>query len=245
MRASTSRSRRAARSTSAGVDTRVARVVDIKTPGSKEVERNRWQNLELLTPHDAVKIVICDRADYEWARDVVAKHCAAVPRVFLAELRGAAGRHARRLDSRGPFARALAGAAAQSALGQRAGALDDDAAPSCCSRAGSIRRRRSRSRERAATSATRSRSTTASGIARSSPPRGACRPRSAPRRIARCSVSLGEFGGSALTDKRIAVPEHGGAGIPVTYVPARNTVFLEPRRWRWPRWSTPTRSSSA
>ena len=39
-------------------------------------------------------------------------------------------------------------------------------------------------------------------------------------------VSLGVFGGSALTDRGIAVPEHGGAGIPVTYVPARNTVFL-------------------
>ena len=39
-------------------------------------------------------------------------------------------------------------------------------------------------------------------------------------------VSLGDFGGSALTDPSIAVPEHGGAGIPVTYVPARNTVFL-------------------
>jgi 7-cyano-7-deazaguanine synthase len=39
-------------------------------------------------------------------------------------------------------------------------------------------------------------------------------------------VSLDVFGGSALTDKSIAVPEHGGAGIPVTYVPARNTVFL-------------------
>jgi 7-cyano-7-deazaguanine synthase len=39
-------------------------------------------------------------------------------------------------------------------------------------------------------------------------------------------VSLDVFGGSALTDKTIAVPEHGGAGIPVTYVPARNTVFL-------------------
>jgi len=55
----------------ANVDTRVARVVDLKTPGSREVERNLWQNLELLTPRDAVKIVICDRADYEWARDVV------------------------------------------------------------------------------------------------------------------------------------------------------------------------------
>jgi 7-cyano-7-deazaguanine synthase len=39
-------------------------------------------------------------------------------------------------------------------------------------------------------------------------------------------VSLDLFGGSALTDKNIAVPEQGGAGIPVTYVPARNTVFL-------------------
>ena len=39
-------------------------------------------------------------------------------------------------------------------------------------------------------------------------------------------VPLAEFGGSALTDKRIAVPERGGPGIPVTYVPARNTVFL-------------------
>ena len=39
-------------------------------------------------------------------------------------------------------------------------------------------------------------------------------------------LPIGEIGGSALTDMRIAVPEHGGAGIPVTYVPARNTVFL-------------------
>ena len=61
---------------------RVARVVDLKTPGSKEVERNRWQNLALLTPRDAVKIVICDRADYEWARDVVAKHPVPCPVFF-------------------------------------------------------------------------------------------------------------------------------------------------------------------
>ncbi len=39
-------------------------------------------------------------------------------------------------------------------------------------------------------------------------------------------VGLGDLGGSALTDARIAVPEHGGTGIPITYVPARNTVFL-------------------
>ena len=56
------------------VDPRVSRVVDIKTPGSGEVARNRWDNLPLLTPHDQVKFVICSRADYEWARDVLTEH---------------------------------------------------------------------------------------------------------------------------------------------------------------------------
>lgn len=39
-------------------------------------------------------------------------------------------------------------------------------------------------------------------------------------------IDLGQFGGSALTDRRIAVPETAGSGVPVTYVPARNTVLL-------------------
>jgi len=56
------------------IDPRVIRVVDIKTPGSKEAARNRWENLALLTARDQVKFVICDRADYDWARDVVAEH---------------------------------------------------------------------------------------------------------------------------------------------------------------------------
>ena len=56
------------------VDTRVSRIVDIKTPGSGEVARNLWDNIALLTRHDQVKFVICDRADYEWARDVVSQH---------------------------------------------------------------------------------------------------------------------------------------------------------------------------
>jgi len=56
------------------VDPRVSRVLDIKTPGSMEVTRNRWENLPLLTAHDQVKFVICDRADFEWARDIVAEH---------------------------------------------------------------------------------------------------------------------------------------------------------------------------
>jgi 7-carboxy-7-deazaguanine synthase len=66
----------------AQVDTRVARVVDLKTPGSNEEHRNLWSNLELLTPRDAVKIVICDRVDYEWARGVVAKRSWPCPVFF-------------------------------------------------------------------------------------------------------------------------------------------------------------------
>jgi 7-carboxy-7-deazaguanine synthase len=50
------------------VDIRVSRVVDLKTPGSGEVHRNRYENLALLTPNDQVKFVICDAIDYQWAR---------------------------------------------------------------------------------------------------------------------------------------------------------------------------------
>jgi 7-carboxy-7-deazaguanine synthase len=54
------------------VDPRVARIVDLKPPGSGESERNRWQNVDLLTPRDELKFVIAGRADYEWARDAIA-----------------------------------------------------------------------------------------------------------------------------------------------------------------------------
>ncbi len=49
------------------VDERVARVVDIKTPGSGEVARNRLENLDSLRPGDQLKFVLCDRADFDWA----------------------------------------------------------------------------------------------------------------------------------------------------------------------------------
>lgn len=55
----------------APVDERVIRVVDLKTPGSGECERNLWSNLARLRLTDQLKFVLCDRADYEWARDVV------------------------------------------------------------------------------------------------------------------------------------------------------------------------------
>ena len=49
------------------VDARVARIVDVKTPGSGEVERNLWPNLELLNPRDEVKFVLTGEEDYLWA----------------------------------------------------------------------------------------------------------------------------------------------------------------------------------
>lgn len=52
----------------ADVDPRVSRVMDLKTPGSGECARNRWENLAVLGAHDQIKFVLCHRADYEWAR---------------------------------------------------------------------------------------------------------------------------------------------------------------------------------
>ncbi|SEQ34062.1 MULTISPECIES: 7-carboxy-7-deazaguanine synthase QueE [Pseudomonas] len=51
----------------APVDRRVVKVVDLKTPGSAEVSRNLYDNIDHLTPNDQVKFVICSREDYEWA----------------------------------------------------------------------------------------------------------------------------------------------------------------------------------
>lgn len=53
------------------VDARVARVIDIKTPGSGEVARNRLENLDGLRERDQLKFVICSREDFEWSREFV------------------------------------------------------------------------------------------------------------------------------------------------------------------------------
>jgi len=52
----------------AAVDLRVSRVMDLKTPGSGEVLKNLWSNLEELNARDQIKFVLCSRTDYEWAR---------------------------------------------------------------------------------------------------------------------------------------------------------------------------------
>ncbi len=68
----------------------VMKIVDVKCPGSGEAGRNDWSNLDVLAPHDEVKFVIKDRIDYEFARDVIARHglagCAAA--VLLSPVHG-------------------------------------------------------------------------------------------------------------------------------------------------------------
>ena len=56
------------------VDARVARVVDVKTPGSTEAARNRVENFPLLTRRDQVKFVICSREDYDWSKAYLEEH---------------------------------------------------------------------------------------------------------------------------------------------------------------------------
>ncbi len=55
-----------------GVDARVHKIMDLKCPGSGEVSRNRWTNLDHIGPGDELKFVLADRADYEWMRATIA-----------------------------------------------------------------------------------------------------------------------------------------------------------------------------
>jgi len=56
------------------VDARVSKVLDIKTPASGEVEKNKWANLAHLNTHDEIKFVLCDQADYNWAKEICQQH---------------------------------------------------------------------------------------------------------------------------------------------------------------------------
>ncbi len=57
-----------------GVDQRVTKVMDLKTPGSGEVERNRYENIPYLRRRDQIKFVLCNRADYDWAKECLAEY---------------------------------------------------------------------------------------------------------------------------------------------------------------------------
>ena len=59
------------------VDSRVVKVLDLKTPASGECERNLYGNLDYLLPQDQVKFVICDADDYHWARQLLRQHALA------------------------------------------------------------------------------------------------------------------------------------------------------------------------
>ncbi|MCW5590052.1 MAG: 7-carboxy-7-deazaguanine synthase QueE [Legionellales bacterium] len=58
----------------ADVDPRVHVVLDLKTPGSNEVDKNLWSNLDYLKSHHQIKFVICDRTDYEWTKNILSEH---------------------------------------------------------------------------------------------------------------------------------------------------------------------------
>jgi 7-carboxy-7-deazaguanine synthase len=57
-----------------GVDRRVMKILDIKTPASGEVEKNLWANVEHLNETDEIKFVLCDQGDYLWAKQILAEY---------------------------------------------------------------------------------------------------------------------------------------------------------------------------
>jgi len=96
-----------------GVDARVMKVLDIKTPASGEMQKNLWGNLQYLNPRDEIKFVLCDEADYLWAKQVLAEHklaqrCA----VLFSPHRGSSPPRSGGMDIARSLAGALAGAVA-------------------------------------------------------------------------------------------------------------------------------------
>ncbi len=73
------------------LDSRAIRILDVKCPGSGEAERNFWPNLERLNPQDEIKFVIADRADFDYAREMIEKYRLAqrVPFVLMSPVWGA------------------------------------------------------------------------------------------------------------------------------------------------------------
>ncbi len=71
------------------VDRRVARIMDLKAPGSGEVEKNRWRNLDVLGSRDEIKFVLASESDYQWAKDVLReRRLDAVCTVLFAPVQG-------------------------------------------------------------------------------------------------------------------------------------------------------------
>ena len=104
------------------VDPRVRVILDLKTPGSGEVEANVWSNLDRLKPTDEVKFVLCDRADFDWSVSVVrdASPDRPLPGPLQPRLRPGQPDRAGRLDPRDPPADPPPAPAAQDPLGPQA-----------------------------------------------------------------------------------------------------------------------------
>jgi 7-carboxy-7-deazaguanine synthase len=72
-----------------GIDPRVSRIVDIKTPGSQEAEKNLWSNVDWLNDRDEIKFVLSDHADYDWAKSIVEeKRLASICPVLFSPVQG-------------------------------------------------------------------------------------------------------------------------------------------------------------
>ncbi len=72
-----------------GIDPRVSRIVDIKTPGSQEAEKNLWSNIDWLNDRDEIKFVLSDHADYDWAKSLVEeKRLASICPVLFSPVQG-------------------------------------------------------------------------------------------------------------------------------------------------------------
>ncbi len=71
------------------VDARVCKVMDIKTPGSGEIEKNSWANLDYLKRQDEIKFVLCDETDYQWACETIrSRHLAQICPVLFSPVYG-------------------------------------------------------------------------------------------------------------------------------------------------------------
>ena len=132
----------------APVDPRVRIILDLKTPGSGEVEANVWSNLDRLKPIDEVKFVLCDRADFDWAvgRRPRPSPDRPLPRPLQRRVRPGQPDRAGRLDPRNPPARSASSSSSTRSSGTpAAGRLSVAPAPhEGTSPMTSLRRRRTR-----------------------------------------------------------------------------------------------------
>ena len=215
----------------ARVPSDVIKIVDVKCPGSGESDKNHWENLDALAPHDEVKFVIKDRADYEFARDVIARHD--LPSRVGGRAAVAGARRARSADC-------CPNGCSPIALPARLQLQLHKFIWSPETRGASDATRR-RSAERRLDSYTAAAIATRRGlhaVRADHPLRPAPRPRSRGgaaggggarrERHLELPLDLRGIGGSALTSRR-PVPRTAispQVDIPSTYVPARNTIFL-------------------